>query len=333
MARVRTFFREPEAVFWTFVFPLLLAIGLGIAFRNRPPAPVFVGLEDGARGQELEAALAGSPAVTLRRVDRTTADKGLRAGKLDIVVVPDSPVVYVFDPTRPESRVARLVVDQVVQRAAGRTDPEAAMDSPVSETGSRYIDFLIPGLLGMGLMQSGFWGVGYAVVEMRSRKLIKRLAATPMRRSDFLLSFLFSRAVFLVVELPVLLGFGSLAFGVPVRGSLLLLIAVAILGALVFASLGLMMAARATKSETVSGLINLASLPMFVASGTFFSSSRFPDTVQPLIKALPLTALNDALRAVMLEGAGVGGIAVAGAILVAWGVVGLAVALATFRWQ
>lgn len=333
LARWRGFYREPETIFWAFVFPLLLSVALGIAFRNRAPAPAPVGVEDGAGAGALFTALAQSPALAPRRVTPEEAGRALRSGKLDAVVAPGPPPTYRFDPTRPEGRMARLLVDDALQRAAGRVDPVSARDAAVTEPGSRYIDSLIPGLAGMGLMQSGLWGVGYVIVEMRTRKLVKRLVATPMRKRDFLLGFILVRAFFLLFELPVLFGFGALAFHVPIRGSIVLLGAEALLGSLVFAGIGLLVAARAQTVQTVSGLINLVSVPMFIASGTFFSASRFPDVVQPLIRALPLTALNDALRAVMLDGAGLGGVAKETGILLAWGVVSFAVALRLFRWQ
>lgn len=333
LARWRGFYREPETIFWAFVFPLLLSVALGIAFRNRPAQPAPVGVEDGAGAGALLAALAKSTALAPRRVAPEAAAAALRTGKLDLVVAPGPPPIYRFDPTRPEGRVARLLVDDAIQRAAGRLDPAPVRDAAVIEPGSRYIDFLIPGLAGMGLMQSGLWGVGYVIVEMRTRKLVKRLVATPMRKRDFLLGFVLVRAFFLLVELPVLFGFGALAFQVPIRGSIVLLAAEAMLGSLVFAGIGLLLAARAQTVQTVSGLINLVSMPMFIASGTFFSAARFPVVVQPVIRVLPLTALNDALRAVMLEGAGIGGVARETGILVAWGVVSFAVALRVFRWQ
>lgn len=205
-------------------------------------------------------------------------------------------------------------------------------DARVSEPGSRYIDFLLPGLIGMGLMSSGLWGVGYTIVDMRTRKLIKRLVATPMKKRDFSLAFVAVRGLFLVVELPVLIGFGNLVFGVPLRGSVALVFAIATLGSLMFAGIGVLVASRAENTQTMNGLVNLVTLPMFVASGSFFSSSRFPDSVQPVLRVLPLTALNDALRAVMLEGVGPAQIAVPIAIMVGWGVLSFALALRLFRW-
>jgi ABC-type multidrug transport system permease subunit len=334
LTRWRSFFREPSAVFWTFGFPLLLAIALGLAFRNRPPDPVDVAVEaSGPDAARLFAALQHSSDVRPRLLQPDAAREALRTGKVSVVVVPGAPREYRWDPTRPEARLARALTDDLLQRADGRVDPSTVSDAKVTERGSRYIDFLIPGMLGMGLMQSGLWGIGFVIVEMRTRRLIKRMIATPMRRSHFLAAFVFMRALFLVIELPVLLGFGAGVFGVPLRGSLALVLALSILGSLTFAGLGLLVASRAQNTQTVGGLINLVSLPMFLFSGVFFSSARFPEVMQPIIRLLPLTALNDALRAVMLDGAGVGQLMTPLAVLIAWGLASFAVALRIFRWR
>ncbi|NUP05389.1 MAG: ABC transporter permease [Polyangiaceae bacterium] len=333
LARWRSFYREPGVLFWSFGFPLVLAIALGIAFRNRAPEPVMVAVQSGPGASEVEHALEGADDVRVRTLDEEAARAALRTGKVSIVVVPGSPRSYHFDATRPESRLARAVVDDRLQRADGRADVFESTDQLVTEPGSRYIDFLIPGLIGTGLMQGGLWGVGYVIVEMRTRKLMKRLLATPMKKRDFLLAFVLVRALFLIVELPVLLLFAALVFDVPMRGSAAFLVAVATLGSLSFAGLGLLVASRAENIQTASGLINLASLPMLIVSGTFFSSGRFPDVVQPFVRALPLTALNDALRAIMLDGAGINGIATELAVLAGWGIASFVLALKLFRWR
>lgn len=332
LARVRLFFREPSAMFWTFGFPVILAIALGIAFRNKPPDPVRVAVEDGPGAWPVHQELEG-PTVDVIVVDAAAARTELRAGKVALVVVPGPPRTYRYDETRPESRMARLLVDDRLQRADGRRDPTAVVDERVAEPGARYIDFLIPGLVGLTLMSGSMWGIGYLIVEMRTKKLIKRMLATPMRRSDFLLSFVVMRALFVVLEVPVLFGFGWLAFGVRVTGSPLLLMGVAMLGALSFAGLGLLVASRAQNTQTVGGLMNLVMMPMFVGSGVFFSASKFPDALQPFVRALPLTALNDAMRAVVNESAGLAAIARPVALLAGVGVVSFALALKLFRWK
>ncbi len=332
VARLRLFFREPSAMFWTFGFPIVLAVALGIAFRNRPPDAVNVAVEAGPDAEKLRAALDG-PEVRAKVEDAASAHSDLRAGKVALVVVPGTPRTYRYDESRPESRLARILVDDRLQRADGRTDPTRVADERVTEAGARYIDFLIPGLLGMTLMSSSMWGIGFLIVDMRTKKLVKRMIATPMRRSDFLLSFVVMRAGFVLLEVPVLFTFGGIAFGVRVVGSFGLLMTVSMLGALAFAGIGLLVASRAENTQTVGGLMNLVMMPMFVASGVFFSAANFPDALQPAVRALPLTVLNDALRAVVNEGVGVDGMVRPLCTLAAWAAVSFGIALKIFRWR
>ena len=332
LARVRGFFREPSAVFWTFAFPVLLTIALGIAFRSRPPEPVRTAVEAGPGAEALRAALSSGRDVTAEVLEPGAAQVALRTGRVSIVVVPGSPPTYRHDPTRPESRLARAVVDDLLQRAAGRADALAPRDELVTEPGTRYVDFLVPGLLGMNIMSAGMWGVGWVIVEDRQKKLLRRMVATPMRRSHYLLAFVLVRLLFLVLEVPVLVGFAVVAFGVPLRGSLLALATMAVLGALAFAGLGLLVASRAKNTQTASGLMNVVMMPMFVLSGVFFSADHFPRLVQPAVRALPLTALNDALRAVMNEGAGLVALLPQAALLAAVAAVSFGAALKVFRW-
>jgi ABC-2 type transport system permease protein len=332
VARFRLFFREPSAMFWTFGFPVILSAALGVAFRNRPPAPVLVDIEDGPRAAATLEALA-SPSLRAFVRDASTARDDLRAGKVPLVVVPGDPAVYRYDETRPDGRLARSVVDDRLQRAAGRVDPLAVADEHVTERGARYIDFLIPGLVGLNLMSSSMWGIGYLIVEMRTKKLVKRMLATPMRRSDFLLSFVIMRALFVLIEVPVLFAFGWLAFDVRIAGSWGLVLGVSMLGALTFAGLGLLVASRAQNTQTVGGLMNLVMMPMFVGSGVFFATTNFPDAMQPYLRVLPLTAVNDALRSVANRGGGIRDVMGAVAVLAAWGVASFAAALKTFRWR
>jgi ABC-type multidrug transport system permease subunit len=333
LSRMREFYREPEAVFWVFGFPIVLAFALGLAFRNTGPGKLQVGVVAGAGDSALAVALDSSPRLVATVLDTTTARLRLRTGRVALLVVPGDPVVYRYDSTRTESGLARLEVDDVLQRARGRKDLVAVRDDRAVAPGSRYIDFLIPGLLGMNLLGSGIWGVGFSVVQARQRKLLKRYMATPMRRSHYLLSFILSRLVFLIVEVVALVGFGWLLFGVAVRGSFTALAGITILGSFSFAGLGLLVASRAKTIEGVSGLMNLVMLPMWILSGTFFSYARFPDAMIPFVKALPLTALNDALRAVMIDGAAVTTLGTPLAIVGAWGAVSFVVALKIFRWR
>jgi ABC-2 type transport system permease protein len=333
LMRWRIFAREPSALFWTYGFPVALALALGIAFRNRPPEPVEVAIQASPEAESLRDALATNSVVHSRWLPPQAAREALRSGKVSLVVVAGHPRTYLFDLTRPESRMARAIVDDALQRSEGRADASPVADQFITEPGSRYIDFLIPGLLGFNLMSSGLWGVGFVIVDMRVRKLIKRMMATPMSRSHFLLSFVLVRGAFLLGELPVLLSFAYWVFDVPIRGSLWLILALSTLGSLMFAGIGLLLGCRAQNTHTVAGLVNMVTLPMLVTSGVFFSATRFPQIVQPLIRFLPLTALIESVRAVMLDGAGLQAVARQSIIMLVWGAVSFIVALRLFRWQ
>jgi ABC-2 type transport system permease protein len=336
LARLREFYREPEVIFWVYGFPLLLAVGLGIAFANRKPDPQPVDVQRVAGQDDAELAkVLNTAGLKVEVHDEVECEQRLRTGKTVLYVVPSTDGYrYIYDETLQESQIARPRVDDAIVRwKLGKTIPWNTVDEHVTEPGNRYIDFLLPGLIGANLMGGGLFGVGFVLVDMRVRKLLKRLLATPMRRSHFLLAVLVGRLVLMLPEMLLLLLLGWLAFDVPVRGSLLTVSLFILVGAAAFAGIGLLVASRSEKTETVSGLINLVMIPSWVLSGVFFSSKRFPEMTQPIIQALPLTQLNDALREVMLEGATFTQVAWRFAILAAWAVVTFVVALRIFRWQ
>jgi ABC-2 type transport system permease protein len=337
MARMLELKREPEVVFWVFVFPLLLATGLGIAFRNKPADASSVAIISGSGAPDTEALLRRSPQRSSFKIDLLDADsarKGFRLGKYDIVIEPDGAggLRYRYDPARPESVLARSAVNDALQAAAGRKDIIATSLVTSSDPGSRYIDFLIPGLLGMNLMNSGMWGIGFALVDMRQRKLLKRFVGTPMRRGDFLLALLSSRLVLMLIEIGLLLTLGVIVFHMRVLGSIFAIVLLGSVGAICFGGVGLLTASRAQKIESVSGLMNLVMMPMWIFSGVFFSYERFPAVIQPLIKVLPLTALNDALRASILEGTPLIHQWPRLLLMGLWGGISFALALRWFRW-
>jgi ABC-type multidrug transport system permease subunit len=333
LTRLREFVREPEALFWTFIFPIVMSLVMAMAFPSRGAQPVPVGLAEGPGAEPIRQTLARAPGITVRDVARGGEQRALREGVVHVIVVPTDPPTYRFDGARAESRTARLVVDDALKRAAGRADPWVAREEPVEVPGSRYIDWLIPGMVAMGIMSNGMWGVGFSIVQARMRKLLKRMVASPMRKSEYLLAQLLARLLFLGPEVAVPLGFGVVAFRMPVNGSIAAIAVVALIGSLAFGSIGLLLGSRARTFEAVSGLMNLAMLPMWLLCGVFFSASNFPQAIQPLIKALPLTALVTALRAVVLEGATLQVVRGELLLLAAWTVVPFAVALRLFKWR
>ena len=333
LARLREFVREPEALFWTFVFPIVMAVALGLAFPGQGSRPVVVGLAEGPEAAAVQRVLAAAPGLSVRSVAASDSHRAIREGEVQVVVVPTTPPTYRFDPERDESRVARLLVDDALKRAAGRPEPWTALEEPLVLAGSRYIDWLIPGILGMTIMSTGMWGIGFSIVQARLRRILKWLVASPMRKREYLLAQMLARLVFLAPEVAVPLTFAVVVLGVPVHGSIAAVGAVAVMGALSFAALGLLAACRARTLEAISGILNLSMLPMWVLSGVFFSTANFPDALQPLIHALPLTALNDALRAVILEGATLAAVSTELLVLAAWGMLPFLLALRLFRWQ
>ncbi len=343
VARAKEFVREPEAIFWVFAVPIVFSVVLGFAFRSKPPdrLPVAVvtraaaGAPDPAAARVV-AALARSPFLQPRAYPEAAGRDALRTGKVSLLVVPAPAgpgATFQFDPTQPDSRIARLEATDALERAAGRADVVPVRSVEVTEKGSRYIDFLMPGLLGMNLMGTSIWSLAFSITTARNRRILKRLVATPMRRGDFLLAQIFARLVFLAVEVALLTGFGWIVFGVAVRGSMLLFLFTCFFGAMCFCGLGLLIGSRVTTLEGASGLTNLVMLPMWLCSGVFFSSERFPVKVQPFIQALPLTALNNALRAIMNEAKPFSAVAPALGLLAVWGVASFAVALKIFKWK
>lgn len=325
--RILAFLRQPEGVFWVFAFPLVLSAVLGFAFQGGEPAPSRVGVVGDSGGWV--ARLEADPRIELERfASREEADRRLASGRLDALVLGVEPAELRLDPSRAESEVARLRV----LVAVGEIDQDRVTIEPVTERGSRYVDFLFPGLVGMNLLGTGLWSIGFAVADMRQRKVLKRFLVTPMRRSSFLASLITARLAFLAGELILLTAFGVWVLDVPMRTSLATFTTVAVLGAIGSSTLGLLVASRTKTIEGVSGLVNLVIVPMWLGSGVFFSYERFPEAIHPILQALPLTALNDALRAGMIDGAGLGQMLPELAVLAAWTVIPFALALKVFRW-
>jgi ABC-2 type transport system permease protein len=359
LSRLREFLREPEAIFWVYGFPILMTAALAVAFRNRPVEQIVVDIIDGPLAVETQQSLeqASTPERFKTRIaSDEEARMRLRTGTTDLIVVPGAQskagdvsasdggsteqraaatrrYEYRFDPTRPQSVLARSGVDDQLQRAAGRRDTAEVSFVEVDEPGGRYIDFLVPGLLGMSLMGGGLWGVGFVIVDLRVRKLLKRFLATPMKKSEFMAAIIGSRMIFMVPEVLFLLLFARYVCGVVNHGSVIAVSLIVLLGAVMFSGLGLLIASRAKTIEAVSGMMNLVMVPMWIFSGIFFSSERFPEAAQPFIKAIPLTPLIDALRSVMLEGAPLSAQLTRIGIMAAWGAVSFVLALRWFRWR
>ena len=330
LVRAREFFREPEAVFWAVAFPVMLSVGLGLAFRGRPEAVLKIGAVPA-----LADTLRQEPGLDVTTMDEAAGREALRMGRVALMVdrAGDGSIAFRFDDTNPEGRSARTLADRALQRAAGRVDPVQTADELTREPGARYIDFLIPGLVGIGIMSNAVWGLGFSIVDTRRRKLIKRLMATPMSRSQYLGSYLIWRLMLFPVEVVLPIAFGAIAFGVPIRGSWITITILCLVASLMFSAIGILVGSRARTIEGVSGLMNLVIMPMWIVSGVFFSAQRFPDLVQPIIKMLPLTLLLDSLRAVQLQGVSITAVWFELAVMTFWLVAAFTAGLKLFRWK
>ncbi len=336
LARWREFVRRPEAVFWVYFFPVLMVIVLGVAFRNKPVESFAVDILEGPLAEEIAEKLKPETRINPVIVSQPESLDRLRTSKTTMLVIGSNDlktVEYKYGPLRPGSLAARNLVDAQLQKAFGRQDVIEAVDVEFDEPGSRYVDFLVPGLLAMSLMGGGLWGVGFAIVDMRIRKLLKRFMATPMKRTHFLMGMMTSRLIFMIPQIIVLLLFSYLLFGVKVHGNWASIILVIIIGAIEFAGIGLLIAARAQTLETVSGLMNLVMLPMWTLSGIFFSYEQFPEFAQPFIKLLPLTPVIDALRGLMMDGKSIMTLGPELIVMTIWSIIPFAIALFVFRWN
>jgi ABC-type multidrug transport system permease subunit len=331
----REFWRTPEAVFWTYGFPVLMAVVLGFAFQPHAPAPVPVAVvTEGLITPREKSGLEANPRLQVRTLDAEAADAALARGSVALIVRgwPTAPVLR-GDPTRPESELARLLVEQSLRQEVDGPSRISAKVENEDRAGSRYIDFLIPGLLGLNLLGAGMWGVGFNLVQMRTQNLLRRLMVTPMRKGEFLFGYLLGRFVLMLPEAAAVVAFGTLVFGVPLRGSLVALLLLVVVGGMMFSGLGCLVASRAKTIEGVAGLMNLVQLPMWLLGGSFFNNDHLEGVVHWAAEAMPLTHLNRALRDCMLEASGLGAVAVTLAALGAFGLLAFAVALKIFRWR
>jgi ABC-type multidrug transport system permease subunit len=355
LSRVREFLREPAAIFWVYGFPLVLALILGTAFRNRPVEAIKIDVvtTDATRTEAEQLAerwREKDPRLKVELHPEEEALDRLRTAKTSLVLTPDpaAPARYrvVTDDNQPGSVLAKAAVDTLTLREA---NPSAAVPEAVQmaeASGGRYIDFLFPGLIGTNLMGGGLFGVGFLIVDMRVRKLLKRYLATPMKKSDFMLSIMLSRLLFVFTEIGVMLAAAHIPyFGVTVHGNWVVLLLLIVLGGGCFSGIGLLVASRVRTLETASGLMNAFMLPQWLVSGVFFSADTFPAFLQPLIKLLPLTALNNGLRAVINDGGGFEALVLPPGgqwhdvlfsplvVLGAWGGIGFVGAIKLFKWR
>lgn len=310
----KAFLREPAIIFWSLIFPLAIAGVLGIAF-NQPDEPVrtvaVIKNEYANNSKNLKQLKALTDSLHHANDARfaffnTTKDSAqlkMKRGEINLFleVGPQDSLIFNFDPKNGEGRLAYLLLDNKLLK--GSTQSEPTVTRPITTVGSRYIDFLIPGLIALGIMNSCIWGIGWNLIEFRIKKLMRRMVATPMKRAYFLLAQILSRAVLCSIEAALLFLFAYLVFGVTMQGSLLAFVLVFLAGITAFAGVAVIASSRVNNNQEGNGVINAVVLPMTILSGIFFSYRGFPDWAVVIIEKLPLTMLSDAIRAIFNEGA------------------------------
>lgn len=354
----REFIREPGILFWSIIFPVLMAWVLGIAFsKNNELVQQVAFIEDSLNmNKDLRQFLKDAnyiedpekegpdyfeKSMQNEKLGRTSYkflltdwDGGLlllKRGQVNLILreYPDS-VEYFFDPINPQAKMVYIMLSSAINDE--HLVYETASINLLTQKGNRYIDFLIPGLMAMGVMNSLLWGMSYALIDMRSKKLMRRMVATPMKRSEFLISIFIARLSITVIEALLLLTFAFAYFHISIQGSLPAFILIFLAGNIAFSGIAILISSRTDNSRIGTGLINVISLPMMVLSGIFFSYHNFPDFAIPIIRRFPLTMMADSLRSVFNEGAGIAQVSLNALILCLLGIICFAIALRTYKW-
>ncbi|AXX16987.1 ABC transporter permease [Leptospira borgpetersenii] len=350
--QLKEFYREPAILFWAFVFPIAMAGVLGIAFKNRGSEEVKIAiLENSYQLEELKKVLDSThnknekskektftpdsdklPSLKFLVLSKNEAIRDLKRGKLNIIVekTQGGKIRFFFDTDNPNGQRDYLLI--LAKIRSSYTDFELQVDR-LDSKGMRYIDYLVPGMLAMGVMNSCLWGVGWNLIEMRMKKLLRRMSATPMSKLSFFLSFFFTRLIVTTIESIILLGFTLFTFENALEGSFGTIIMIFLSGNFAFSCIGIFVGSRASNSQVGNGLINAVTFPMMTLSGVFFSYQNFPEIVLPIIKNLPLTLMADSLRAVFIEGAGFISVIPAVITLFIYGIVFLFAGNKIFRWS
>jgi ABC-2 type transport system permease protein len=336
IVQFKTFFREPAVLFWAVLFPIIMAWVLGIAFSNKGESlsTVYVisdsVIPEKITGEKVLGEASGN--VYKIRFQKASEEEAIRAVKRGLITlfieVRNDSLIYHFDPRNADAQLTHLVLERSM---AGVSSTNTSID-PLQSTGTRYIDFLIPGMIALGIMNSCIWGIGWTLVENRMKKLLRRMVATPLKKTAFFTSHMITRIVLGTLETILLIVFSYFYFGTRITGSIPAFIVVFLAGIFAFGGIAILMASRTSKAEVASGLVNAITLPMMILSGIFFNYHNFPDWAIPIIQALPLTLVADSIRSIFIEGAGLFDVLRPVLILCAIGLTAFAAGLRAFKW-
>jgi ABC-2 type transport system permease protein len=335
LVNFKTFFREPAILFWAVLFPIIMAWVLGVAFSNKGESlrTVYVIGESAPEKITGEKVMGEETGNAYRiKFQPSSEEEAIRAVKrglttLFIEVKGDS-LIYHFDPLNSDAQLTHLILE----RGIGDVDTKNTAIDPLQTKGTRYIDFLIPGMIALGIMNACIWGIGWSLIENRMKKLLRRMVATPLKKPIFFTAQMFTRIILGAFETILLILFAWLYFGISITGSIPAFIAVFLSGIFAFAGIAILMASRTSKTEVANGLVNAVTLPMMILSGIFFNYHNFPDWAIPIIQALPLTLVADSIRAIFIEGAGFIDVLRPVVILCGIGLVTFTFGLRVFKW-
>ena len=337
LTNFRGFFREPAIIFWAIFFPIVMAWVLGIAFSKKGESvrTVYViaqELPEKLTGEKVFGESTGNPSrIRFKKTGEEEAVKAVKQGVIAIYIeVAGDSLIYHFDPVNPDAQLTHLILESGLH-ATGDSGNKTTIQ-PLKAKGMRYVDFLVPGLIALGIMNSCIWGIGWSLIETRMIKLLRRMVATPMKKSVFLSSYIITRIMLGGVETLLLLTFTWLYFGTEITGNVAAFVTVFLAGIFAFSGLAILIASRTAKTEIANGLVNLVTLPMMILSGIFFNYHNFPDWAIPVIQALPLTLLADSIRAIFIEAAGFAEVLKPIGILSATGLVTFVAGLRMFKW-
>ena len=366
-AHFKEVLREPAVLFWGIIFPILISLGLGVAFTQSKDTlhhiavisvPLLPGqlsqgtasidsfLKNNARGYlqpgdesghyriVIPDDTLGSTIFVFRHTDWQTATRLLKRGEIALILEEkNGDIRYFFDPSNKEAQLTHLKINALLSSSATGHGPRQPRVSALTVSGTRYIDFLVPGLIAMNIMMSCMWGLSYGIIEKRSQKLLRRMVATPMKKSHFLISLMLVRITMNLIEALLLFLFAHIAFGIAIQGSVAALLAVFLSGNLAFAGIAVFVSSHTQKTEIGNGLINAIVMPMMVLSGIFFSYHHFPDWSLPFIRHLPLTLLADGFRRIFIEGVGMADALFPIVILAIIGTIFFTAGLKIFKWH
>jgi ABC-2 type transport system permease protein len=364
LALLREIIREPGVLFWGILFPILMSLGLGLAFTKKADivrkvavsrlneisdkgtSELYRFLEMKCKKQqsgvkedfnwqyELKDDKLGNTLFLFYEMDWNEAMVMLKRGTVNLILKSDyGKTEYHFDPVNSDAELTYLKLRNIIGSGEVLGIKNTSEIKPLTITGTRYIDFLVPGLITMGVMMSTMWGISYGLIEKRSKKLLRRLVATPMKKSHFLIALITVRIGMNLIEALILLLFALITFNITIQGSISAFIFMFIAGNIAFAGIAVFVSSHTSNTEVGNGLINAVVMPMMILSGIFFSYHNFPDWSVKVIQVLPLTMLTDGIRSIFNEGAGFNEVVIPVMILSATGIIFFGSGLKMFKWH